>query len=196
MSTNASSFTGRVSNYGLRVWLAVLGIAAAVFVANFLYASYLSNQENEARALTAELQVLSQQLAKYSREAVEGGNAESIEEFKVSSANNNAEIMQVTDITTTSKSGNNQLRGTAFWFINDSALSSVNRFAPKDAAGKAIKPDIRTNSFGASGGGPLIKNRTFFFGTYEGVREPCSSTCAPSLTSATSRSPSAGTGST
>ena len=99
-------------------------------------------------------------------------SVESIEEFKVSSANNNAEFMQVTDITTTSKSGNNQLRGTAFWFINDSALSSVNRFAPKDAAGKAIKPDIRTNSFGASGGGPLIKNRTFFFGTYEGVREP------------------------
>ena len=99
-------------------------------------------------------------------------SVESIEEFKVSSANNNAEFMQVTDITTTSKSGNNQLRGTAFWFINDSALSSVNRFAPKDAAGKAIKPDIRTNSFGASGGGPLSKNRTFFFGTSEGVREP------------------------
>lgn len=99
-------------------------------------------------------------------------SVESIEEFKVSSANNNAEFMQVTDITTTSKSGNNQLRGTAFWFINDSALSSVNRFAPKDAAGKATKPDIRTNSYGASGGGPLIKNRTFFFGTYEGVREP------------------------
>lgn len=82
MSTKASSLTGRVSNYGFRVWLAVLGIAAAIFVANFLYASYLSNQENEARALTAELQVLSQQLAKYSREAVEGGNAESFEEFK------------------------------------------------------------------------------------------------------------------
>ena len=62
--------------------MAVLGIAAAIFVANFLYASYLANQENEARALTAELQVLSQQLAKYAREAVEGGNAESFDEFK------------------------------------------------------------------------------------------------------------------
>ena len=99
-------------------------------------------------------------------------SVESIEEFKVSSANNNAEFMQVTDITTTSKSGNNQLRGTAFWFLNDSTFSSVNRFAPKDATGKAIKPDIRTNSYGASAGGPIIKNRTFFFGTYEGVREP------------------------
>jgi len=33
----------------------------------------------------------------------------------VSSANNNAEFMQVTDVTTTSKSGNNKLRGTGFW---------------------------------------------------------------------------------
>ncbi len=99
-------------------------------------------------------------------------SVESIEEFKVSSANNNAEFMQVTDITTTSKSGNNQYRGTAFWFINDSALSSVNRFAPKDASGKAIKPNIRTNSYGVSGGGPIVRNRTFFFGTFEGVREP------------------------
>ncbi len=73
-------------------------------------------------------------------------SVESIEEFKVSSANNNAEFMQVTDITTTSKSGNNQFRGTGFWFINDSALSSVNRFAPKDPSGKPIKPNIRTNT--------------------------------------------------
>lgn len=99
-------------------------------------------------------------------------SVESIEEFKVSSANNNAEFMQVTDVTTTSKSGTNQLRGTGFWFINDSALSSVNRFAPRDAAGNPIKPNIQTNSFGVSGGGPIVTNRTFFFGTFEGVREP------------------------
>lgn len=99
-------------------------------------------------------------------------SVESIEEFKVSSANNNAEFMQVTDVTTTSKSGSNQFRGTGFWFVNDSALSSVNRFAPKDASGKAIKPDIQTNSFGASLGGPILRNRTFFYATYEGVREP------------------------
>jgi len=90
----------------------------------------------------------------------------------VSSANNNAEFMQVTDVTTTSKSGNNKLRGTGFWFINDSALSSVNRFAPKDAVGNPIKPNIQTNSYGVSGGGPIVKNRMFFFGTFEGVREP------------------------
>lgn len=99
-------------------------------------------------------------------------SVESIEEFKVSSANNNAEFMQVTDVTTTSRSGTNQVRGTAFWFIKDSKFSSVDRFAPKDAAGNPIKPAVQTNSFGASAGGPLVRGRTFFFGTYEGVREP------------------------
>ena len=99
-------------------------------------------------------------------------SVESIEEFKVSSANNNAEFMQVTDVTTTSKAGSNQVRGTGFWFINDSALSAVNRFAPKDGAGKPIKPAVQTNSFGVSGGGPIVRNRTFFYGTFEGVRQP------------------------
>jgi len=99
-------------------------------------------------------------------------SVESIEEFKVSSANNNAEFMQVTDVTTTTKSGTNRFRGSAFWFFQDSALNSVNQFAPKDASGKAIKPDVQANSLGGSLGGPVLRNKTFFFGAYEGVRRP------------------------
>ncbi|HMB44144.1 MAG TPA: type IV pili methyl-accepting chemotaxis transducer N-terminal domain-containing protein, partial [Luteimonas sp.] len=59
----------------------ILVLSLLVFLANFFTASYLSRQENNARSLTAELQVLSQQLAKYSKEAVEG-NADSFQEFK------------------------------------------------------------------------------------------------------------------
>ena len=99
-------------------------------------------------------------------------SVESMDEFKVSSANNSAEFTQVTDVTTTTKSGTNSFRGSAFWFFQDAALNSVDRFAPKDASGKAIKPDVRANSFGGSLGGPVLKNRTFFFGAYEGVRRP------------------------
>src|SRR5262245_58727671 len=99
-------------------------------------------------------------------------SVESIAEFKVSSGSNNAEFMQATDITTTSRSGSNLWHGTGFWFFQDSSLNSVDRFAPKDSAGKAIKPDIRANSLGGSVGGPIVKNRTFFFATYEGVRRP------------------------
>src|SRR5262245_2065146 len=99
-------------------------------------------------------------------------SVESISEFKVSSASSNAEFMQATDITTTSKSGTNQWHGTGFWFFQDGSLNSVDRFAPRDSSGTPIKPDIRANSFGGSAGGPVIKNRTFVFGTYEGVRRP------------------------
>ncbi len=99
-------------------------------------------------------------------------SVESMDEFKVSSANNSAEFAQVTDVTTTTKSGTNSFRGSGFWFFQDSALNSVDRFAPKDASGKVIKPDVQANSFGGSLGGPILKSRTFFFGAYEGVRRP------------------------
>jgi hypothetical protein len=99
-------------------------------------------------------------------------SVESIEEFRVASASNSAEFMQVTDLTTTTRSGTNQFRGSAFWFNQNSALSATSRFTPRDSAGNAIKPEIKANSFGLSGGGPVARNRAFFFGTYEGVRRP------------------------
>ena len=99
-------------------------------------------------------------------------SVESIEEFKVTTAGNNAEFMQETDLTTITKSGSNQVHGTGFWFFQDSAMTAATRFTPKDAAGKPIKPEVRTNSFGGSAGGPVLRNRAFFFATYEGVRQP------------------------
>jgi hypothetical protein len=99
-------------------------------------------------------------------------SVESIEEFKVASASNSAEFMQVTDLTTTTRSGSNQFHGTAFWFNQNSALSATSRFTPRDAAGEPIKPEVKANSYGLSGGGPIARNRAFFFGTYEGVRQP------------------------
>ena len=70
-------------------------------------------------------------------------SVESIEEFKVSSASNNAEFMQVSDLTTTTKSGTNQLRGTDVLVLPGQRMSAVDQFAPRDAAGKPIKPEIR-----------------------------------------------------
>ena len=99
-------------------------------------------------------------------------SVESIAEFKVSAANNNAEFMQVTDITTTTKSGTNNLHGTAFWFGQNSRFTAVNDFTPRDANGAPIKPQVQANSFGVSSGGPIVRNRLFFFATYEGVRRP------------------------
>ena len=81
MSTNSRSITDKFTNFGIRFWTIVLVISLGVFGANFIYSSYLNEQENSARGLTADLQVLSQQLAKYAQEAVDG-NADAFAEFK------------------------------------------------------------------------------------------------------------------
>jgi Carboxypeptidase regulatory-like domain/TonB dependent receptor len=96
-------------------------------------------------------------------------SVESIEEFKVTAAGNNAEYMQATDVTTTTKTGTNKLRGSAFWFNQNSRFSSIDRFAQ-------TKPKVNANTAGVTAGGPIVHNRTFFFATYEGVRRPFETT--------------------
>jgi hypothetical protein len=103
-------------------------------------------------------------------------SVESIEEFKVTAAGNNAEYMQATDVTTTTKGGTNRLRGSAFWFNQHSKFASVDQFAPRDAGGRPIKPVVNANTAGGTTGGPIVRNRTFFFATYEGVRRPFEAT--------------------
>jgi len=62
------------------------------------------------------------------------------------------------------KSGTNQFVGSAFEFFRDDALDAKNFFDDE-------KPDFRRNQVGGSFGGPLVRNRTFFFSSYEGLRE-------------------------
>lgn len=67
------------------------------------------------------------------------------------------------------KSGTNEIHGTAYEFFRNAVLDARNHFAP---AGER-DPKYQRNQFGFSIGGPLRKDRTFFFGDYEGriVRE-------------------------
>jgi hypothetical protein len=64
------------------------------------------------------------------------------------------------------KSGGNQLHGTAYEFLRNRAVDARNFFAP---AGQP-SPAYQRNQFGASAGGPVRRNRTFFFADYEGRR--------------------------
>ena len=96
-------------------------------------------------------------------------SVESIEEFKVTAVGNNAEYMQATDVTTTTKAGTNQLRGSAFWFNQNSRFASIDPFAQS-------KPKVNANTAGVTAGGPIVRNRTFFFATYEAVRRPFETT--------------------
>jgi outer membrane receptor protein involved in Fe transport len=64
------------------------------------------------------------------------------------------------------KSGSNDLHGAAYDFIRNDNLDAKNYFT----APGAKKPQLAQNQFGAAIGGPIIKNKLFFFGNYEGYR--------------------------
>jgi carboxypeptidase family protein len=65
------------------------------------------------------------------------------------------------------KSGTNRLHGSAFEFLRNDAMDARNYFNREPA----LKSAFRNNQFGASLGGPIVKDKTFFFGAYEGQRE-------------------------
>jgi hypothetical protein len=75
---------------------------------------------------------------------------------------NGSELVEVT------KSGTNAFHGSVYEFLRNSALDANNYF--NNAAGKPIPP-FRRNQFGAAVGGPIKKNKMFFFFNYEGLRQ-------------------------
>ena len=89
---------------------------------------------------------------------------EAVAQFNVQTSNFSAENgrnpLQVIMVT---KSGANQLHGTLFAFHRNSALDARNAFA-------GSPPKLVRNQFGASAGGPVIRDKTFFFASYAGGR--------------------------
>jgi hypothetical protein len=104
-----------------------------------------------------------------------------IAEIRVSEVNNAAEYGGISDITTISKSGSNQLHGGAFENIQNSAMNARNLFA-------STKAVVKLNDFGAYGGGKIWKDKTFYFASYEGLRLPKQATIVDSVPSLALRS--------
>ncbi len=69
----------------------------------------------------------------------------------------------------TTKSGNNEFHGSALEYLRNDAMDAPGFFAPV-ANGAKTKPELRYNLFGGTFAGPIRKNKTFFFGDYEGGR--------------------------
>jgi hypothetical protein len=99
---------------------------------------------------------------------------DAIQEFKIQTHSYAAEFGRnagaVVNVVT--KSGTNQLHGSAWEFNRSDALNARNYFALSTLP----KPELKQNQFGASGGGPIEKNRLFVFGFYEGYRNSQGST--------------------
>jgi len=92
---------------------------------------------------------------------------DAIQEFKVQTNNFGADIGKggaVVNVVT--KAGTNRFHGSAFEFLRNSAMDAKNYF---DDPTQPI-PSFKRNEFGGSFGGPIIRNRTFFFVDYQGRR--------------------------
>jgi len=90
---------------------------------------------------------------------------DALQEFRVQTSNYDSELggeggAYVNMVT---KSGTNQFHGAAYEFLRNDKLDGRNFFSP-------TRPPFRRNDFGGDVGGPVIKNKSFFFGSYEGIR--------------------------
>jgi len=94
---------------------------------------------------------------------------EAIEEFKTTTGAFNAEYGHSTGavINLVTKSGTNQFHGTAWEFFRNDKLDANNFFSNRSGSSR---PPLRYNQYGANLGGPLWRNRIFFFFNYEGAK--------------------------
>jgi hypothetical protein len=101
-------------------------------------------------------------------------NLDAIQEAKVTLQNYDAEFGKAVAgvVTVQTKSGTNEIHGSAFWDRYTDATRARDPFTqatPDPSTGKLL-PSIKFNQFGGTVGGPIIKNKLFFFGDYQGTR--------------------------
>jgi len=103
--------------------------------------------------------------------SVLGGNlgVDAIQEFSVLTSNYSAEYGKTSGgvVNAITRSGTNEFHGSAYEFLRNSALDARNYFEDP-TVGKA---PFKRNQFGGGVGGPIVKNKTFFFADYEGIRQ-------------------------
>lgn len=111
---------------------------------------------------------------------------DAIEEFKIQSSIYSAEFGSASgaQINVAVKSGTNRFHGTLYEFIRNDVLDARNFFDDP----RSDKPAFQQNQFGGSLGGPILANRLFFFGNYEGLRIRKAITIASAVPTAQVRS--------
>src|SRR6202049_489243 len=92
--------------------------------------------------------------------------SDAVPEFSVLSSTYPAEYGRSSGgvINAITRSGTNEFHGSVYEFLRNSALDAHNFF-------DATRPPFKRNQFGVTAGGPILKDRTFIFGNYEGLRQ-------------------------
>jgi Carboxypeptidase regulatory-like domain/TonB dependent receptor len=114
---------------------------------------------------------------------------DAVEKFSVLTSNYPARVGRSSGgvIGASTRSGTSAFHGSVYEFFRNSVLDARNFF-------DTTKPPFRRNQFGASLGGPLLKDRTFIFGDYEGLRSSLGVTQVDTVPSAAARAGSLSTG--
>ena len=91
---------------------------------------------------------------------------DAVQEFKFQALNYDASFGRASggQVNITSRSGSNEYHGTVWEFLRNDNMDARNFFAGE-------KPEFKRNQFGAAGGGAIVKDKLFVFGSYEGFRE-------------------------
>lgn len=113
------------------------------------------------------------------------GSLDTVEQFNVQTSDYSAEYGRAAGsyINIATKSGTNDFHGTAYDYVRNNILDARNFFATTGPA-----PEFRFNDFGGNIGGPIRKEKTFFFLSYEGSRQRIGITGAGTVPSALERS--------
>src|SRR6202162_3885052 len=118
--------------------------------------------------------------------SVLGGSlgVDAIEEFSVITSNYEADYGKTSGgvVNAITRSGTNQIHGSAYEFLRNSKLDAKNYFDVGNI------PPFKRNQFGGTLGGPIVKNHTFFFVDFEGIRQSKGITTVATVPSAAARS--------
>ncbi len=100
-------------------------------------------------------------------------SVEATQEFKVYTANAPAEFGRSSGgiVNVQTRSGTNEMHGSVYNYLRNSALDARDFFQRKTDLNQRRIPAFRQNQFGATYGGPIIKNNWFIFGDYQGLRQ-------------------------
>ncbi len=104
---------------------------------------------------------------------------DAVEEFKVQTNNFSAEFGRAGGavINATFRSGTNAFHGTVWEFNRNTSLNATGFFKPSSG----VKPKLSRNQYGGVFGGPIVRNRAFFFVNYEGFRQTSSTVTFASI---------------
>jgi hypothetical protein len=101
-------------------------------------------------------------------------SVEAIQEFTASVLTTRAEFGGMGTITTATKSGANQIHGGLFWYLRNSATDARNAFA-------TVKPFQNLHNYGGTIGGPIRKDKTFFFFDFDGLKGVAATLFTPNV---------------